>query len=99
MTKTEVFHKLKTQWGLETVAPRQVDAIDRIPSGSRIHSIAEHGTSCYWRRWSLQLWDCWVLASNGRLAVFFSHDEFGTVCTLDKVADDLVRSLDALKAC
>src|SRR5512138_854433 len=26
----------------------------------------------------LFLWDCWLLSTNGRIAVFFSHDEWGT---------------------
>jgi hypothetical protein len=45
----------------------------------------------------LFLWDCWLLAPNGRLAAFFSHDEFGTVCSLDAIPEGLLRSLAALE--
>ena len=45
----------------------------------------------------LFLWDCWLLSTNGRLAVFFSHDECGTVCSRDDIPDDLLRSLETLQ--
>jgi hypothetical protein len=44
----------------------------------------------------LFLWDCWVLSADGKLAAFFSHDEYGVVCGLAGVPDSLRRSLDAL---
>jgi hypothetical protein len=44
----------------------------------------------------LFLWDCWVLSPDGKLAAFFSHDEYGVICGLGSVPDSLRRSLDAL---
>ena len=45
----------------------------------------------------LFLWDCWLLSPNGRLAAFFSHDECGTVCSLDGIPEGLKRSLGELR--
>ena len=44
----------------------------------------------------LFLWDCWVLSPDGKLAAFFSHDEYGVICGLAGVPDSLRRSLDTL---
>ena len=44
----------------------------------------------------LFLWDCWLLSPDGKLAAFFSHDEYGVICGLAGVPDSLRRSLDAL---
>ena len=44
----------------------------------------------------LFLWDCWVFSADGKLATFFSHDEYGVICALAGVPDSLRRSLDSL---
>jgi hypothetical protein len=44
----------------------------------------------------LFLWDEWVLAPDGQLAVFVSHDEYGEVWTRGDIPDSLRRALDAL---
>ena len=44
----------------------------------------------------LFLWDCWMLAGDGKTAAFLSHDEWGVVCSLGSVPEELLRGLEVL---
>ncbi len=44
----------------------------------------------------LFLWDCWLLAVDGSIAVSLSHDEYGMVCARGSVPEGLLRRLEAL---
>ena len=44
----------------------------------------------------LFLWDCWLLAPDGKRAAFFSHDEYGVVSDLEGVPESVRDSLDRL---
>jgi len=44
----------------------------------------------------LFLWDCWLLAPDGKRAAFFSHDEYGIVSDLEGVSESVRDSLDKL---
>jgi hypothetical protein len=44
----------------------------------------------------LFLWDCWMLAGDGATAVFLSHDEWGAVCRLGVMPEDLIHGLATL---
>jgi hypothetical protein len=45
----------------------------------------------------LFLWDCWLLAADGTLAVFLSHDEYGEVCSRGERHAQLIRALAYLE--